>query len=146
MNMRVWLLFLTLLSNFVFANCAEHVEISEAYIRAPIPGQTNTAGFMTFTNHSVQDCALLGVSSDIAKLNELHTHSVNNGVMHMHEVNQVDIPAMNQVRFQSGGLHVMLMGLKPNIAEHATLTFLFADGSSKTEELLVTSMLSVHQH
>ena len=88
-------------------NIAAGVIISDARVRAPLPGQNIAVAY--FTLGSANGDRLLAVSSPISERAELHTHIDNNGIIRMRPVNGgIDIPAGKSVTFKQGGLHVML--------------------------------------
>lgn len=147
--MRVCLaVFLFCLTGFAQAHCAEQVKVEAGFIRAPIPGQINTAAFMTFLNDAKQICQITHAASTYAKNTELHNHLMENGVMHMREVEAIEIPALGKTVLQSGGLHVMLLGLKPENqgVSHAEITFQFSDGSTLNQKFPIQKMLTQNQH
>jgi periplasmic copper chaperone A len=113
------------------ASAADGVAISDAYVRAVPPGQPNSASFMTVKNSSGSDHALVGGSSPAAEVVELHTHTMEDGMMRMRQVERIDLPAGKDVTLKPGGLHVMLIGLKQKLipGEKVPLTLKFEDGS-----------------
>ncbi len=127
------------------AQCADSVLVSQASVRLPIPGQNNSAAFMSLSNESSQDCQLIAAESSIAKLVELHTHSNDNGIMRMRAVESIDIPTGEITQLKPGGLHLMLIDLlKPIAAGHSVkLTLKYADGSFNSIYPPVTDIRSL---
>ncbi|MBA1444942.1 MAG: copper chaperone PCu(A)C [Chromatiales bacterium] len=115
------------------------VDVDDPYVRGVPPGQPNTSTYMGLTNRDQQGHALVGAQSPVAKVVELHTHTMEGGMMRMRPVKQVDLPAGQQVKLQPGGLHVMLIGLKQKLkpGESVPLTLLFEDGSTKAMQVPV---------
>lgn len=70
-----------------------------------------SAAYMVITNNSDQPDRLLRASSDAAHNTELHISEIVDGVMSMHPVDSVEVPANGQVELKPGGLHIMLIGL-----------------------------------
>ena len=99
----------------------------------PLPG-TVTGAFMLIENTSDQDYTLVSVSDDFAAMTQLHSTSMDGGVMKMQMVDGIDIPAGETVALKSGGYHVMLMNvtrdLYPDTAVALTLTFADASGAT----------------
>jgi copper(I)-binding protein len=125
-------IFLLSISGTVVAESTiEGITITDPYVRAVPPGQPNSASFMTVTNAGGSDRALVGGSSPAAKVVELHTHTMEGGMMRMRQVEKIDLPAGKDVSLKPGGLHVMLIGLKQNLTpgENVPITLKFADGS-----------------
>ena len=96
--------------------------------RATIGSMPSSAAFLSITNHGVMADRLLAVESSLARKTELHTMDVTNGVMKMRQIDGgIAIPAGKTIQLASGGLHVMLIGLKvplnANKNYQVTLTF-----------------------
>ena len=118
----------------VFAGtAADSVTISNPYIRAMPPGQPTSLAFMGITNNSDKDVALVDAEGTVSRKLELHTHIMKNEMLHMRKVDKIDIPAGKTVMLESGGLHVMLIGLKQDLKPGDTvlLTLVFNDSSKK---------------
>ena len=110
---------------------ADQIQVNKPYVRAVPPGQPNSASFMSLHNGDSRDHALVGAESPVAKVVELHTHTMKDGMMRMRPVDRVDLPAGKKVSLQPGGLHVMLIGLKQKLqpGEEIPITLVFEDGS-----------------
>jgi copper(I)-binding protein len=107
------------------------LEIRDAYARAVPPGQPNSAVFLTLTNGSAAPRALVAAESPAAEAVELHTHLHEGDMMRMRRVERIEVPAGGRVSLQPGGLHLMLIGLKGNLApgDQVDLTLSFDDGT-----------------
>ncbi|MFW1677190.1 copper chaperone PCu(A)C [Pontibacter sp. JAM-7] len=112
---------------------SETIESNHAYARATPPGQTNSAAFVTLTNHTDTALQLTSAESTVTGSVELHEHQHDNGVMRMRQISAIDLPAGGQVSLQPGGYHIMLIGLQqPLIAgSEIGMTLHFSDGSVK---------------
>ena len=123
-------------------SATDQVSVSDAYVRAVPPGQPNSASFMEITNGSSTDHALVGGSSPAAEVLELHTHTMEGGMMRMRQIEKIDLPAGQSVKLQPGGLHVMLIGLKQNLVpdENVPITLKYEDGSEVTIEAPVRKL------
>lgn len=86
------------------------VSVSDAWVRATVTGQSATGAFMTLT--AGENAALVGASSSVAGVVEVHEMSMDNGVMKMRAVPRLDLPAGKGVALKPGGYHIMLMDLK----------------------------------
>ena len=124
------------------ASLADGVRVDDPYVRAVPPGQPNSASFMVLHNTGEKGGALTGASSPVAEVVELHTHTMEDGMMRMRKVEKIDLPAGEVVKLQPGGLHVMLIGLKQKLIpdEKVQLTLIFEDGSSKQVEAPVRKL------
>lgn len=83
---------------------------------AEMHGGATAAVFFTIDNDSDEDDRLVGVQTDIADVAEMHFSEIDDaGVMRMNPVDGVEIPAGESVEFESGGYHVMLIGLHEDL-------------------------------
>lgn len=112
---------------------AQSVIVKDAWIRGTVQGQSATGAFMEITGKSA--VRLVGVSSSVAKIAEVHHMTMENGVMKMFPVAGVDVPAGKTVKFAPGGYHVMLMNLqKPlNAGDKVPLQLIFEAAGKKRE-------------
>ena len=110
-----------------FAHEGVHINDPYAITRGAI-GSTG-AVFFTVENHASVDDRLVGVTSDVADMVEMHTHSQNaDGVMTMPAVPEgFPVAAEGELVLQRGGNHIMLMGLTRALKDgdviEMTLTF-----------------------
>lgn len=115
------------------SSAADHITVSNAWIRPPAPGQSVTGAFLTLTNSSGTASALTSASSSVASVVEIHETSMSQGVMRMRKVSHVDIPANGSAELKPGSFHIMLIDLEkelqPGTSEMLTLTF--SDDSQK---------------
>lgn len=88
----------------------EGIEVREAWIRTA-PQGGNSALYFVIHNYSADD-ELVGVSTEIADAAEMHESSMVDDVMQMRMVESVPLVSGEDAEFASGGLHVMLVGLK----------------------------------
>lgn len=86
------------------------VQVSGAWIRQAVKGQSGTGGFMQLT--SSQPLTLTGFRTPVAASAELHEMAMEGDVMRMHAIDALPLPAGQAVALQPGGHHLMLMGLK----------------------------------
>jgi copper(I)-binding protein len=114
---RFGLLAAALLLSFssLAAGNAGDIEVSGAWTRATAPGQD--AGSVDMTITSRQAATLVGVSSPVAKSAELHSMMNMGGMMHMREVQAIELPAGKPVNLGEKGYHVMLNDLKAPLKE-----------------------------
>jgi len=115
------------------------VQAAGAYARAVPPGQPNSAAFVSLTNKSDADHALVAAESSASKVVELHTHLLEEGMMKMRPVAKIDLPAGETVELQPGGLHLMLMELRGPLEKgsHFPLTLVFEKAGAMTVDVTV---------
>jgi copper(I)-binding protein len=124
------------------------IQIQHPYARAVPPGQSNSAAFMTLRNPGDIANAVVSASSPAARAVELHTHTMDGGMMKMRRVEQIELPARGDTVLKPGGLHIMLIGLteqlKPGMK--ISLTLKFADGSASTIVAPVQDVMQAMGH
>ncbi|MEX0662806.1 MAG: copper chaperone PCu(A)C [Balneolaceae bacterium] len=117
----------------------EGVEVEGSWARPGSEGGTSAAYFL-ITNFEQEADTLLSVQSDVAQLIEVHESYEQDGDMvGMREAGQVEIPAESTIRFERGGLHVMLMQLTQSLSDGDSfeLTLNFANHDNITLEIPV---------
>jgi periplasmic copper chaperone A len=81
-----------------------------------------SAAYFTMTNNAGTADALLAASSPVAATVEVHETSIDgSGVVAMHPVPRVDVPAGESVVLKPGSYHVMLMGLTGDLTVGKTI-------------------------
>ena len=127
------------------AQPAPKVEVTQAWARAT-PGKS-TIGTAYATVIAPAGDRLIGAATPVARVAEIHQHTMDNGVMKMRQVDAVPLPAGQAVVLSPGGYHIMLIDLKaPLIAGQSfPLTLTFAHAAPVTVEVQVRGM-SDHDH
>ncbi|MBK9160911.1 MAG: copper chaperone PCu(A)C [Nitrosomonadales bacterium] len=117
--------------------CAGDISVEDAWVRATVPGQDAAMADMRIT--SKQSASLVGASSSVAKIVEIHSMSHENGMMKMREVKSVELPAGRRVGLGESGYHLMLIGLKAPLkaGDSVPLTLRIRVGKSEPVELEV---------
>lgn len=89
--------------------------VKDAWARPTNAGQ-NTAIYFVIENATRQDDTLLSVRGEIADSLEVHLSAMDaNGVVSMQPQESVAVPAGEQVAFEPGGLHVMVINVKEDL-------------------------------
>jgi copper(I)-binding protein len=111
----------------LLAGCStKELLVQDAWSR---PGQAGGTSAIYFTIDNPLETAdtLLGVTSDAAETVEMHMTQMENDVMTMIPQRTVPITALSTIKFEPGGLHVMLINLKNDLKAgesfSATLSF-----------------------
>ena len=101
---------------FLLSSCAapetNGVEVRDAWMR---PVAQRGIGAVYFVIRSSEEDELVKVSSGVAEAVEMHESKMNGNVMEMHQLESVPLGAGEQVQFQPGGLHIMLIGVKEDL-------------------------------
>jgi len=106
------------------------IVISEPWARPSPKMATSGAAYMIIRNKGGEDDALIGATSDVSEVTEIHEMVIDdNNVMHMKPVKdqRLVIPARKTVKLEPGGFHIMLINLDHQLEEgevvHLTLKF-----------------------
>jgi periplasmic copper chaperone A len=103
-----------------------------------VPSGVNSAAYLTIRNDGPDDDRLVEVRSPAAGRTELHETRAEGGLMRMHAVDGVDLPAGETIRLEPGGLHVMLFDVTELAAGSTTpLELVFEHGPPQTVEATV---------
>jgi periplasmic copper chaperone A len=105
------------------------IEIEQPWARATPKGATVGAGYMKITNTGTEPDRLVGGSAPFAQRVEVHSMTMENGVMQMREVKDgVEIKPGETVELKPGGYHVMFVDLKGPLkqGEDVSVTLKFA--------------------
>ena len=121
-----------------FSAFAQNVTVTDAWARATVQGQKATGAFMKIT--AKDNAKLVGVSSPVAGVAEVHEMKMDKDVMKMAALpNGLELPAGKAVELKPGSYHVMLMDLKAPLVKDSTipltLTVQDAKGVKSTVEL-----------
>ena len=111
------------------ANAA--VTATDAWVRGTVPAQKTTGAFVTLTSSA--EAKLVAVSTPAAKSVEIHVSEEKGGVMHMHAIDAVALPAGKRVEFKPGSFHIMLVGLTRALGagEYVPLTLTIEEAGGK---------------
>jgi periplasmic copper chaperone A len=105
------------------------IEIEQPWARATPKGATIGAGYMKITNKGTEADRLVGGSVGFARRFEVHSMTMEQGVMKMREVKDgLEIKAGETVELKPGGYHVMFVDLKDPLkqGDHVKVTLNFA--------------------
>jgi len=147
-----------LLATFV-AGCADFsdranaasVVVSDGWARAT-EGTTDTsmtAAFMNIDNPTDTPIVLVGASSPVAPMVQLHEMVMQDGVMTMQQMQGgLTIEANRGKTLAPGGNHIMLMGLTETLApgDEVSVTLQFQDGSTLPLTLPVKAFTEEEPH
>lgn len=129
----------TSLTGCTKAPLAEHsdLQITDGWVRVSEYSVKDgmTGAFATIANHTDHDVTLVGGSTEIAMMTEVHEVVMLDGEMKMQPKDGgIVIEAGKSVTLEPGGLHVMLMGLKQQILEgdEVTITLDFDGAEDQT--------------
>ncbi len=110
--------------------------VREAHVKAKV-----NAGYMTLVNVGSEDVTLLKVESNAFDKVEVHEMTVVDGMMEMNQVTDLVIPAKNQIQFEPGGKHLMMMGPKKHFikGQKVEMTLTFKSGKKQIVSVQVAA-------
>lgn len=115
--------------------CFSAVARAEVVVSSPqLPLRPGAVGVAYVTLTSDREDVLLSAASACCTAVELHNHIHEGDVMKMRRVENVPLPKGVPVVFESGGLHVMLIGIKQPLvpAQKLPITFTFQHAKPQT--------------
>ena len=136
---------------------AADIVLGNLQFRATVGSIPSSAGYLTIRNNGTDDDWLVAATSDLARKTELHSMTMDNGVMRMRQVEGgIPVPAGGTVTLAPGGFHIMLIGLKAPLhagqAYDVTLDFRHAGPMTitgtavKPAEISIGSGAMTHGH
>lgn len=115
---------------------APEINITDNWVRATAEGQDVGAAYMTIT--SASDTSLVKVESSASDSIEIHSMSMENGVMKMRMLEQLDLKAKTPNKLAPGGSHLMLFDLKKPLRADETVSFTLHFKSQAGKESIAT--------
>lgn len=103
----------------VFAEAG--IDVKNAWAPATAPNAPAATAYMVLHNKTDKADQLVSVESASAKSVTLHTMSMEGGMMSMHMVKSIPVPAHGMTALKSDGFHLMLKGLKKSFKEGAMI-------------------------
>jgi hypothetical protein len=125
-------LLLILLAYLVGCVRKDTIEVSEAYLRPPVTGQTTAVGYFTIVNRGATAMVLKSASCAVASSIEIHTHVREGDMMRMRPLAEVAIAPDETVSFAPGGHHLMIFRYDNPSSVPVPITLGFGDGTSRT--------------
>ncbi len=143
---RSALLALVLIGPLAVTACSQDegdiLTVEDAYARESIGNAQNGAAYFSIHNRTGADDVLTGAATPVATSAELHTHQADGAVMRMRRVDTVEVPEGEDVLFEPGGNHVMLIGLKQPLkaGDIVPLTLTFENAGEIAVEVSVVAL------
>ncbi len=105
------------------------VAITDNWVRENAPGQSVGAAYMTL--NSPKDSTLIKVETPAAGTVEIHSMSMDKGVMKMRMLEELPLKAGKPEKLAPGGFHLMLFDLKTPLktGENAVFKLSFKDNA-----------------
>ena len=116
------------------------VALREGWVAETPPAALATAAYGVLANGSDEAIELVGVSSPACERVEIHRTIDAGGVARMERVERLALAAGEEVRFEPGGMHWMLIRPRSLASgEEVAIVLEFADGSRSELRLPVRS-------
>ena len=117
------------------------IAIMNAWVRAAHSAAKVNAGYMTLVNVESTPATLVKVESEAFENIEVHEMVSVDGLMEMHEISDLVIPAKGQIRLEPGGKHLMLMGPQEPLTagQKVDMTLTFESGRKQTISVKVVA-------
>ena len=126
--------FMVLMVSVWISGCSKPpaaIEVSAAQVRDLVPGRDTTAGYFVLTNNTSTELTLTGANSELARAIEMHRTVQRENSVGMQRVSSLSIKPNTEVRFERGGLHLMIFG-GPEVPNTFPITLQFAGGEQLT--------------
>jgi|SRR5579864_8953556 len=111
------------------------VEVRDAWARAT-PGKAEI-GAVYLTLESAVDDRLTGLSTPITSIAQLHTMTMEGGIMKMTRLPALDLPAGKPVKIEPSGTHIMLIGLTDKLSPGQSFPLTLVFEKAGTREVTV---------
>ena len=125
---------------FLLSACEvnNRVAVIDSWVRASVLGQSVGAAYMTFI--SADDSTFVRAETPIASSVEIHSMTMDNGVMKMRMLPELPLKAGKEEKLAPGGFHLMLFDLKKQLkaGEQLELKLTFRDASGKITQQTLT--------
>src|SRR5580704_11984490 len=138
---RLYAVLMALIAYSVIAQTPALI-VLDAWIRQ-VPGSDVAAAYLTLRNPTTKPITIVGMESSLAEHVMIHETKTVGGQSQMRPHEQLVIAPGATVKFEPGGLHVMLMGVTQPVAvgKSVPLVLLLADGT-KVQAAAVVRPLS----
>ena len=81
----------------------------------------NSAGYLVLRNPGPEADAIVAVETELADTAELHSVTMDGGIMRMRPVDSVSVAAGGGAVLEPGGYHIMLVGIRRELEEGDTV-------------------------
>jgi len=85
-------------------------EVTDAWVREAPPGVRMLAGYLEYRNDGEREVAIVGAESEAFRSVSLHRTVERDGLSRMEPAGELVLAPGEVLRFEPGGLHLMLMG------------------------------------
>ena len=124
------------------STASAQVTVNDAWVRASVPAQKTSGAYMTITSRDA--ARLVGASSQVAAVAEIHETRFQNDIARMRPVRAIALPAGRPVQLKPGGYHLMLLDLKRQLkaGESVPIVLQVEDASGKPVNVAVNARVA----
>ena len=141
----IYVLFGMLLALSAQASSHLEIEVIDPWIREAPPGVRVLGGYLTIQNHGTKDRTIVSASSPRFQAVEIHRTEMQDGNARMVREEPLHVLAGETVRFEPGGLHLMLMMPTEGISLGDTIELSFELEQGGALQFLAVVRKEVHQ-
>jgi hypothetical protein len=131
---------------------ASEITVIDAWARETAPGQENGSVGLVITSQKA--ARLISAETTAAASSEIHTMTMDNGVMKMRQLENLPLPAKQAVTLGPGSDHLMLFGLKQPLkaGDKVPLTLTVEFANKRIEKIKINALVKPltgkpeHQH
>mgnify|MGYP001175715037 CR=1 FL=1 len=91
------------------------IEITDAYLNLPPPGQSTTAAYIKISNRDQLAVSIIAFETSKAARVELHEHLHVDGMMKMRKIEALLLVGLQTTLFQPMGYHLMVFDLASDV-------------------------------
>ena len=91
------------------ASASETIVVEDAWIPEAPPVAMMHAGYLRVKNNSQQPIVVVGAQSDAYADVEIHKSVTKDGMSRMFKQDEITVAPGQEIKFERGGLHIMLM-------------------------------------
>jgi len=123
------------------------IEVHSAWARPTAQGN-NAAVYLVLHNHSKTNDMLTGISSNVADAIEIHESKMVNDVMQMKMLNSLPVASGDEIIFEPGGTHIMLVSVKKPLAlgEHIGIILHFKNHADIVADVQIDDTMPADDH
>lgn len=144
---KAFMLILTLAFVIGACNAAEDIEVHQAWVRPTAQGE-NAAVYFTIHNHTADADELVGASSPVADVIEIHESKLENDIMQMSKVASLPLGPDQEVIFKPGSYHLMMINIKQELVlgQHIGLILHFKTHEDIVVEVHIENSMPEEDH
>ncbi|HJS18426.1 MAG TPA: copper chaperone PCu(A)C [Anaerolineales bacterium] len=144
---RISMLFLVLVLILSACGASGEVEAHQIWVRPTAQGE-NAAVYLTIHNHSATADELIGASSPVADVVEIHESKMENDVVQMSMISSIPLGPDEEAILTPGGYHIMLIDINQELVlgEHIGLILHFKNHEDITVEVHIEDSIPNEEH